>query len=1003
MSKNIAHVLSILCILIYTSGIGAQDREVFFQNLREESGLDYHIINDIDQDGYGRLWLASFNGVYQYNGYAFKNILNDPNKSNTISSNLCTEVSVDRNENIWVGTYDKGLCIIVPRQDTVIRISDSLLRYKSQLSEKILALESTTDQGVFALTSIGLFQLMGTDDFHFLSEFIPLPDPLQPTQIRCMKYHSSGILFLGSSAGLLRWDASSKEWVDKNLNHALLSEPVSSMDIDPDGQLWMGVQDASGIYTFDPSADTIIPYPHVANMTKADRVHLCHDQDRYLWVVAGRQGVYRHDLTTKANEFFEGKDYDMRPGNFTNFTSNPLKDKFGNIWFCGGGIHTWSNTGKRFVQYTHPLGDYQATSAMYDDDDFRIQALWGNGSVIWNKKDNAYHQIRDSDEMLSNTTYAIGKFNTNEYIFCGAGGCNIIDLKRLEVRFAIPLPGTIFDLKKHNNQWMAAGSQGLWSFIDANTVTQLLKIKGLRAVEVDNADNLWIASIDHGLYHWNQQTDEVTNYRYDSQSKNSIQSDRIEDLDISSDGTIWLASSSGIEKFVPEENYWTNFLSDNKLAGIRANSVICLGDSLIWVSSNQSISRYEKALDRWTHFNEEDGILNPYFYERAAFKNQQGELFFAGRKGMTHFFSNEIKSNAFRPMLYFEQIKVDGKRHFFDGTPIKLNWKNRFIEFNFSGVHLTAPHSLKYAYRLLPIQENWTSIPRQPLYFNNLGPGGYALEIKTITHDGSENEQPLKAAISVQPPFWKHWFFWLATGLVLLVCVILWMQNRMNRLEKAFSLEQKIKTLEQAALQAQMNPHFIFNAMSGIQHFIIERDDERALKYMSIFGKLIRKILDYSHQKWIPLNEEIELIQHYIDLEKLRFDQSLEVDIQYPSEPTGFDIYIPPLLLQPIVENAFIHGLRHAAGRQKKITIEIHILNDKILQTIVRDNGIGREESRNYKPLIHKSKGSQNVQKRLQLVGEQLGVGTAIKTTDLYTSSNQPAGTEVKLQIPYKR
>ncbi len=206
--------------------------------------------------------------------------------------------------------------------------------------------------------------------------------------------------------------------------------------------------------------------------------------------------------------------------------------------------------------------------------------------------------------------------------------------------------------------------------------------------------------------------------------------------------------------------------------------------------------------------------------------------------------------------------------------------------------------------------------------------------------------------------------------------------------------------LEKRMLRAQMDPHFLFNSLNSIQHFITINDRESALKYLSKFSKLIREVLENSVSQSVSLKEELRLIEFYIQLEQLRlnnkFDYSIEID-------DGVDVYeqeIPFLLLQPYVENAIIHGLRNAEGMGM---LHIHIqAKEKLLVCSITDNGIGREKSAEIQKnkTNNKSRGTSITEQRLNVINRHSSTPTQVSITDLYDDYGSPTGTRVDISLP---
>jgi tetratricopeptide (TPR) repeat protein len=208
------------------------------------------------------------------------------------------------------------------------------------------------------------------------------------------------------------------------------------------------------------------------------------------------------------------------------------------------------------------------------------------------------------------------------------------------------------------------------------------------------------------------------------------------------------------------------------------------------------------------------------------------------------------------------------------------------------------------------------------------------------------------------------------------------------------NLELLVQNAELTALKAQMNPHFIFNALNSIQHSIVVNNTEDAYRFLAKFSKLIRNILDNSSQQLVPLTTEMETLSLYVDVESKRFDNSFESKIEifnknnYPAEK----IMLPPMMLQPFIENAIWHGLMPKEGK-KSLNILFDIVSETQVICAITDNGIGREEAKKIaraKKKIHKSKGIENIYERIKLLER-----TYAYKIDIEMSDNQPEGTKV--------
>jgi sensor histidine kinase YesM len=220
---------------------------------------------------------------------------------------------------------------------------------------------------------------------------------------------------------------------------------------------------------------------------------------------------------------------------------------------------------------------------------------------------------------------------------------------------------------------------------------------------------------------------------------------------------------------------------------------------------------------------------------------------------------------------------------------------------------------------------------------------------------------------------------------------------------KQTDLQQHVTELEMQALRAQMNPHFIFNCLSSINRFILKNETEAASNYLTNFSRLIRTVLTNSKKSFISLEDELEMLRLYLEMEKLRFKDSFDYSITFINSIDDGNVFLPPLLLQPFAENAIWHGLMHKEG-QGKLEFELSI-DDKILTCAISDNGIGRNKAAALKSKSaekQKSLGLQITKERLALLNEEFAHESFLQIDDLFDNGGKPSGTRVTLKMNYK-
>lgn len=272
--------------------------------------------------------------------------------------------------------------------------------------------------------------------------------------------------------------------------------------------------------------------------------------------------------------------------------------------------------------------------------------------------------------------------------------------------------------------------------------------------------------------------------------------------------------------------------------------------------------------------------------------------------------------------------------------------------------------------------DNWNTTKNPEINLVAPGYGQYLVKIKAVTRSGAESRTYI-VNITVLKPFYLQWWFLIAITISLCILIILAVRIRIKYLlsqrEKEYGLKMKVLKSEYKALNALMNPHFIFNSLNSIQGFINKGNKELANMYLHLFSRLMRQNMHNISRELVTLSEETELVKNYLLLEKMRFNDRFEYSIDVEDGIEDTDIFIPPLLIQPLVENAIKHGLLPRHDHYNTLSIRIH-LRDSRLMIIVEDNGIGfpsaNEAAERNK---HKSYALSNIYSRIGQLNELHG------------------------------
>ncbi len=413
------------------------------------------------------------------------------------------------------------------------------------------------------------------------------------------------------------------------------------------------------------------------------------------------------------------------------------------------------------------------------------------------------------------------------------------------------------------------------------------------------------------------------------------------------------------------------------------------------------------------HFTEDDGLPSNDFSFKACASYKNGYLFFGTKSGISYFHPDSILSKvSISQKVHISSLNILNKSEYTDpdSSQIDLSYKDNFFTISF---FLPDYHSIYrniYRYKLLGLDDTWRycDYHSPTAYYTNVPSGKYTFIVQAANSENNWSNEYAQLSLYINPPYWKTWWFLLSIITFISSTVFLLLRYRLKQLvirrTEKHKLNKTIAELELKALQAQMNPHFIFNAINAIQHFIINQNVRDANNYLSKFAQLMRLYLESSKNKFIPLSQEILLLTLYLELEKLRFSDKMDYSIHTDANLDIDSVDIPSMLLQPFIENSINHGIAGLKDRKGFIEIIISQQNDQLF-IIIEDNGIGikksEEQQTNYIH-THKSRGMQIVNERIDTLQQLENRKIEIKIVDRLADNNpinSTSGTRIEIAI----
>lgn len=454
-------------------------------------------------------------------------------------------------------------------------------------------------------------------------------------------------------------------------------------------------------------------------------------------------------------------------------------------------------------------------------------------------------------------------------------------------------------------------------------------------------NSLVLSPVGHGVVFWKPGRDPL-----EINSRQGLLSDEVTGLYLGKSNAIWACTNSGVNKLISDGLGGFRIVSYSTGQGLPSNNInaVCETGDTVWFATGKGLFRMVKQLGTIV-------ILPPY-----------------------------ITTVLVENKPYIPEYKLSLPH---DSSTISLEFVSLFFR---------SRGKIVYQYRLLESSGDtiWRQSTERQINYPNLSPGKYRFEVRARIENGLWS--PARSLqIDIRPPWYATWWARL-TGLAIIGLLALGVYRyRVNQILWENKLREEIQELKQAALQAQMNPHFIFNCLNSIQHFIIKNEVDAAVLYLAKFARLVREALKASVAGKISLAEEIHMLDNYLALEKLRFNNTFDYYISTDDRLNLTDTYLPPLIVQPFVENAVIHGMKN---KNSGGLIEVRfVMPEKgMLRIEVQDNGTG-------KPTFEKpgSMGTNITLRRLELLERQKKVGY-IKAW--YEQPAAALGTIVVVQLP---
>jgi ligand-binding sensor domain-containing protein len=985
--------LCLLCfILCRFSAIGQSFPNLRFNQLTVKDGLSTNAVKCTYEDQNGIIWIATSKGLNRYDGTGIKEFRHNDTDNTSISSDVVVSIVADHEQQLWLGTLN-GLCRFNPRTGKAVNFFHDAKQGNS-LASNWNCMPFVDSKGRLWLAMEGAIQLFNYQKNKFTTYLLPKVEGIQNAfrQVREDNLHR---LWAIGSTGLYLIDEKQQKLVpggtQKGNDNLCFFQARN-------GTVYIG-QAKNGLKSFDLQRRDyqaiLTDFSKLVDVNIYDIIEWTDNEQRSWLCMAAEGGLVLKD--SKSNHFREYVSDVLNPSSLNAFNIYHInKDRQNRLWLStDNGISILDPNLQNFeniplyqqLKLNNPKLFGLPNNMLETSDKFYVTGYYAKGVYVFDKNWQFQSHIlqvpANSKSKLSKSINSIYKDEQNNLWFSTDSGL----VKQTGARYTLYFPQVDLSIKdnlavskvykrKDGLFWIRARQNGLYLFnpIKGIFVKQYKpdhkNIDGVvYSSLMDKQGDFWIGATK-GISRYIPSKDAFSKIVVKGIDGKVCDISWVTDLTEDNAQTIWAVSDVGLVKI--DKAKGTGLLIDNK-SGLPENYLKrILIDSLgnLWIPSQQGIIRYDRK-KTFTFFNINNGL--PFQYEgHGFFEIDQSNNFLLSYSGfVTRFNPYHIKTNLSVPKVIFMDVSADGTAITPERQGIVLKAGTKIINIHFAITNYTAPQENKYFYKVGK-KAHWQEVKNGDIALGSPRNGKYELYIK-----GSNNDEVFsleeRLLITVLPYWYEtNWFAAVCILLIGVLIFFLW-RRRIAFIRGQFLFKQRLSESELKAIRSQMNPHFIFNVLNSIESYIMDNDKKVASRLIQKFAALSRLILENSTKSLVTADREWKAIKLYTELEAMRYDHAFSYTFMVNEELEIKEFLLPPMLIQPLIENAILHGLIESPKADAHLEVALNLETDHICITVT-DNGVGYQK--NTKSLLpkgikEKSIGIKSILERVEMINRQ--------------------------------
>lgn len=950
-----------------------------YTNYTNKDGLAGNTVYSMCQDKDGFMWFGTESGVSRFDGTKFKNFT----VADGLPDNEILFVYCDKKGRVWMAPFRKSVCYYY-KGKIYNQENDPVLK-KVSINGVILKICDDKDGNVMLMQKKQLLIVAHNGE---ITEINRLGKRNNPDFVAVGESKNGDFLIMDNN---LLYEYKYRKEAIEIYNSRIPSNLVQATKITKDACISPILINNNLIIQYYSLADktsTLLPYP----VTKVFGISTLEDSLVYYGTT---NGAFAFNIGGEISQkhFLPGLSI-----------SNVYKDKENNTWFLTlkKGVYRLNPENIVLVPAYDKENNQLAVSSFSKGAQNDFIACYSNRSY---SRINLAGQFRYVEyesyskalgSHIGDDLLGIYEMEKGDIFFGGNARMILVSEKTKTKKWAFTLSFKNLAIMKENEYLIATNVSAIVFNSSLLQVTDTVLHERTTAVCYSN-DTIYAGTLD-GLVMIPQKKSPVYLWKESAVFKN-----RIIRMTKTDNGILWLATyNNGLVgckngKAVAAVNE-QNGLGNNNCRDFFADG------NILWVATNKGLSKIDasetpKVLANYTV---SDGLSADVVNAVYVFN---GKVYAGTAEGINYFDERQLQASSICD-LKITDIRIADEAINADRTFFSVPHQKNTVSFEYAGISFRSGGEIRYHYRLLGIDSNWKTTREHQVSYPALPSGKYELQLYAVNKFGVASKTAV-ITFEVEKLLLEKVWVWLLmlAGIGGLAWLLINWRLRVikKRHHEKESLINAVHELEQLALKSQMNPHFIFNSLNSIQQYVIDKDVEGANKFISSFSRLIRKTLDFSTSNEITLQEEISYLSDYLELEKNRLEGKFSYFIEVDNTFNQAELVVPPLLLQPFVENAVRHGVRYRNDNHGLISISFKKKNSQLV-CVIEDNGVGRKASMSYKTsntVEYQSKGMSLTSKRIEALNKKNNEKIEMKVEDAATGAHLHAGTKVTVTFPF--